>query len=1147
MVAARLLTTSAEADGETWVDVAHEALIRGWPRLRGWIDEDRAGLRAHRRLTEAAQEWQRLGQDEGALYRGSRLTEALELRERDPETINDLERRFLDAAVAFREAEVLQRERARRARERNQRRVAIGLAAGLLVAATLAVLAWTQRGEAQAGRRDALRAQQAAVAGESTAVQSQLEAVSAQETAESRRLEAEAAQAEADAQRTTAVAAQETAESRRVEAEGAQQTADARRGESESARATAEARRREAVAARTDADLQRSAAEGARATAEDRRLEAENAQLTAEARRKEADAAQQTSEANRINAELRATEAAEQRSTAVSQATVAAVANETAQADRQVAEERATEAAEQRGTAVAQATVADAANQTAQAERFTAEARATEAAEQRSTAVAQATVADTARRTAEASRNEANAQATIASEQRAEAERQAAEANRARLSQLAAQAVNEPAGDRALLLGAEAYRLSPETFESRSGLLSTLAKTPQLTAFLQSQNGDALDVVVSPDNSIIASADGYLIALWDGTSYLRLDTLDDEQSNYVRSLSFSPDGTLLAAGNEVGLITVWDVANREKVVSFGSVESDRVTGVAFNAAGTLIAAGNNDGTITVWDVAAGTVLEVLDGSAQGVITVAFSPDDRFLVAGLGDGRVAIWNAENRKLLRYLLVSGAGNDVVIAFNTTGNGLATATFPGIVTLWAVQEDVAAWAPIGQPLSTSLGSILDVTFSPNGKWLAAGGIDGRIIAWDVTTFAATELNPGYGAFVYGITFAGDGDRLFSTLGLTTPTDEGARRGAVVVWDLAATSRLAQPVDGQQALGNVTFSGAGHLLIPGVAGLVAWDPETQTLVPEGMMRIADFNRIVAVSSDGQLIAVGLGDGGIDLWNAGSWTQSGPSLPSQGEALIEIAFSRDGTLLAAISDHSVLLWDLRTRTALEPLTTTAATHTGLAFGPGNLLAVGSNQRVGLWDTSTRTRVTFIAEQANAVAFSPDGTYVAVGSVGELLLWDVLTDTIVERLSQSLQHVIRSGRLRSGRNLSGRWRTQRRSDDVGGRLPSPPRPACRWVRGAQLHLVDRLQPRRVAARRLGRRRRRRPLPGHARRLERPCLRHRRPQPHPDGMVRLPPRRPLRDGLPVPGGDDRRPTRRLPIGGRCASGGTVSRGRALRWT
>jgi hypothetical protein len=60
------------------VDVAHEALIRGWPRLRQWIDDERNGLRIHRRITENAEEWRRLNRDDGALFRGSLLTQAQE-------------------------------------------------------------------------------------------------------------------------------------------------------------------------------------------------------------------------------------------------------------------------------------------------------------------------------------------------------------------------------------------------------------------------------------------------------------------------------------------------------------------------------------------------------------------------------------------------------------------------------------------------------------------------------------------------------------------------------------------------------------------------------------------------------------------------------------------------------------------------------------------------------------------------------------------------------------------------------------------------------------------------------------------------------------------------------------------------------------
>ena len=65
---ARLITVH-----ESSVEVAHEALIREWPRLRSWLDEDREGLRLHRHLTHASSDWAELGRDDAELYRGTRL------------------------------------------------------------------------------------------------------------------------------------------------------------------------------------------------------------------------------------------------------------------------------------------------------------------------------------------------------------------------------------------------------------------------------------------------------------------------------------------------------------------------------------------------------------------------------------------------------------------------------------------------------------------------------------------------------------------------------------------------------------------------------------------------------------------------------------------------------------------------------------------------------------------------------------------------------------------------------------------------------------------------------------------------------------------------------------------------------------------
>lgn len=128
---ARLITID-----EHTVEVTHEALFRTWPRLKEWLDEDREGLKTHRRLTEAARVWEELGRDSTTLYRTSRLVSATEWVARSAPELTRSERDFLTAS------QHLERRRTHRLRW-----VAAGLAALLLVTTTTAIVAISQRGE----------------------------------------------------------------------------------------------------------------------------------------------------------------------------------------------------------------------------------------------------------------------------------------------------------------------------------------------------------------------------------------------------------------------------------------------------------------------------------------------------------------------------------------------------------------------------------------------------------------------------------------------------------------------------------------------------------------------------------------------------------------------------------------------------------------------------------------------------------------------------------------------------------------------------------------------------------------------------------------------------------------------------------------
>ena len=145
---ARLLTVS-----QGWVEVAHEALFRQWPRLRGWLEEDAAGRAVQRRLAVAAAEWDDDGREPAALWSGTRLTSALEVEEARPEELTSTERAFLAASrdavdAAQRDAEA--RAAAAVRQNRRLRRLLGGIVGVLVLALVSGALAWRSRQEAQA-------------------------------------------------------------------------------------------------------------------------------------------------------------------------------------------------------------------------------------------------------------------------------------------------------------------------------------------------------------------------------------------------------------------------------------------------------------------------------------------------------------------------------------------------------------------------------------------------------------------------------------------------------------------------------------------------------------------------------------------------------------------------------------------------------------------------------------------------------------------------------------------------------------------------------------------------------------------------------------------------------------------------------------
>jgi Tol biopolymer transport system component len=203
--------TAGETPADAQVEVAHEALVRNWPRLVGWLDDERETLRKRRRLTDAAEQWERTGRDAGALLRGALLEEALRYGD-----LNELEMEFVQASQAelaavergreaarqreLEQARALAEEQRRRADEqtraaRQLRQLLIALAAAFVVALGAAGFALIKQQQASNAQATAQAEAVARTASDYQAAARAIEATAANATAQAEAMARVVAQA----------------------------------------------------------------------------------------------------------------------------------------------------------------------------------------------------------------------------------------------------------------------------------------------------------------------------------------------------------------------------------------------------------------------------------------------------------------------------------------------------------------------------------------------------------------------------------------------------------------------------------------------------------------------------------------------------------------------------------------------------------------------------------------------------------------------------------------------------------------------------------------------------------------------------------------------------------------------------------------
>jgi WD40 repeat protein/transcriptional regulator with XRE-family HTH domain len=366
--------------------------------------------------------------------------------------------------------------------------------------------------------------------------------------------------------------------------------------------------------------------------------------------------------------------------------------------------------------------------------------------------------------------------------------------------------------------------------------------------------GGVRSVAFAPDGqTVLTGGFDHIVRLWDVASERELRTFADH-ADQVNGVAFSPDGQSILTGGTEGLALLWRVALPPAAAPF-SGHTGLVWDVAFSPDGKYLLTGSEDKTARLWDVQTRAEVRQFAGHTRRP-SVAFSPDGKSVLTSSGDRIARLWDTQTGAAVVTFTVAITGGIVGAVFTGDGKGVFTIdTDNTFIRLWDAQT--------GQELRHFTGpggeDTLVFGFSPDGKWALSSPDVGVLQIWDMEAGREGRRLVGYTNLMQSAAFSSDGKYV-----LGASRDNTAR-----VW-AAATSQIVREFAGHTAsVQSAVFSSDGRYVLTGSEDKTArlWDAQTG----QELRRFAghtDGVYGVTFAPNGRQIVTTSADGTAHLWD---------------------------------------------------------------------------------------------------------------------------------------------------------------------------------------------------------------------------------------------------------------------------------------
>ena len=486
----------------------------------------------------------------------------------------------------------------------------------------------------------------------------------------------------------------------------------------------------------------------------------------------------------------------------------------------------------------------------------------------------------------------------------------------------------------------------------------------------------------------------------------------------INIMRFSPDGTRLAVGTDVG-VWLYDVASRKETALFTG-HTGQINALAFSPDGKLLASGGiKNRIVQVWELETGrkhTTLKLTD-NIYSMASLAFSQDGKKLVGVEDLYGIKHWDVNTGRVLLDELIERA--DDAIVFSQDGSIFASGNKDGKILLWTdtgqqiaelkghssfVKGDDLTRQIFSDVFNVPPAKISTLDLSTDGKLLASASLDKTVQVWNIDKRSKLATFKGHKVAVSAVAFSPDAKTVAS----------GDVKKKIKLWDVSSRRERATLTGHTSRICALVFSPDGDTLVSGSndGTIRFWNPVTGKEITTFTSGHKKPVKSIAFTENDTNLAIAAFNGTIDVWSLKNRRYLKTFADGKSDLTQAIALSSDAKLFACQGYIGTLvsipyrfknweksrghrplqLWELNKGLEL-PVLTEKGIYRAFAFSPNNKILSGSISRgVRGWDVITGNELFHFdtkGKTAKRLVFSPDGKKLAAQFSYGTMVWDL--------------------------------------------------------------------------------------------------------------------------------------------------------------